>query len=206
MAKATGRTPQPDFGRRLRDGDESVLEAILRADGPAVRGLLRQKFGGMLIAADFEDILAAALFRVWKYRDRYDPGRASLRVWYYRIAANVARDVLRYGWQKARQMEVPCEPVVLASVIDGGVTHNEPEPQASGSSEMKRDLREVLDLLPDAQRKIVMADAASRDGKVSSQQLSSELGIPAATVRVYRRRAIERLRTEMDRRGWGSDE
>lgn len=200
---------QPDFGRRLRDGDESVLEAVLRTDGPAVRGLLRQKFGGMLNAADFEDILAAALFRVWKYRERFDPGRASLRVWFYRIAANVARDLLRYGWQKARQMEVPCEPIVLASVIDDGhhdVDHDETNPPDGNSTAMKRDLREVLDLLPDAQRKIVMADAASRDGKVSSQQLSSELGIPAATVRVYRRRAIDRLRTEMDRRGWGEEE
>lgn len=206
MAKTDG---QPDFGRRLRDSDESVLEAVLRADGPAVRGLLRQKFGGMLTADDFEDILAAALFRVWKYRERYDPERASLRVWFYRIAANVARDVLRYGWQKARQMEVPCEPIVLASVIDDGhheETHDETESQVGDSSAMKQDLREVLDLLPDAQRKIVLADAASRDGKVSSQQLSTELGIPAATIRVYRRRAIERLRTEMDRRGWGNDQ
>ena len=206
MAKPDG---QPDFGRRLRDGDESVLEAVLRADGPAVRGLLRQKFGGMLTADDFEDILAAALFRVWKYRERFDSGRASLRVWFYRIATNVARDVLRYGWQKARQMEVPCEPIVLASVIDDG-HHTEPhgktESQTENSIAMKRDLREVLDLLPDAQRKIVMADAASRDGNVSSQQLSTELGIPAATIRVYRRRAIERLRTEMDRRGWGDVE
>ena len=196
---------QPDFGRRLRAGDESVLEAVLRADGPAVRGLLRQKFGGLLNAADFEDIVAAALFRVWKYRERFDPQRASLRVWFYRIAANVARDVLRYGWQKARQMEVPCEPIVLASVIDAHEEYKETGPQDVQPTAMKRDLRAALDLLPDNQRKIVMADAASRDGKVSSQQLSTELGIPAATVRVYRRRAIERLRVEMDRRGWGDE-
>jgi RNA polymerase sigma-70 factor (ECF subfamily) len=202
MANSEG---QSDFGRRLRAGDESVLEAVLRADGPAVRGLLQQKFGGILNAADFEDIVAAALYRVWKYRERFDPQRASLRVWFYRIAANVARDVLRYGWQKARQMEVPCEPIVLASIIDAREEHEETGPQDGQPTGMKRDLREALDLLPDSQRKIVMADAASRDGKVSSQQLSSELGIPAATVRVYRRRAIERLRVEMDRRGWGDE-
>ena len=67
--------------------------------------------------------------------------------------------------------------------------------------EVRQLLREVLATLSEKQRRIVLADAASKEGKVPSQELSDELGIPPATVRVYRRRAIEKLRKEMDRRG-----
>jgi DNA-directed RNA polymerase specialized sigma24 family protein len=60
-------------------------------------------------------------------------------------------------------------------------------------------LRELLALLPENQRRIVLADADSPDGSVSSGDLAKELGIPASTVRVYRRRALERLRREIER-------
>jgi DNA-directed RNA polymerase specialized sigma24 family protein len=109
---------QPDIGQRLISGDETALEAALRAHGPPVKALLRRKFFGPLTDADFEDVLAVALFRMWQYRARYDSSRASLRVWFYRIAEKVTRDVLRHGWQKVRQLEVAFEPLALAAVID----------------------------------------------------------------------------------------
>lgn len=216
-------TSQPDIGQRLISGDEHALEAALRAHGPPVKALLRRKFFGPLTDTDFEDILAVSLFRMWQYRTRYDSSRASLRVWFYRIAENVARDVLKYGWQKARQLEVTFEPLALAAVIDHRTSESDTDhsPQdgpsqkrnetseADGRKQKQRpideDLIEVLKLLPEAQRKILLADAESTDGKVASQSLASELGIPASTIRVYRRRALEKVRAEMDRRGWEQD-
>jgi RNA polymerase sigma factor (sigma-70 family) len=213
---------QPDIGQRLISGDEDALEAALRAHGPPVKALLRRKFFGPLTDSDFEDVLAVALFRMWQYRARYDSSRASLQVWFYRIAENVARDVLRHGWQKARQLEVAFEPLALSAVMDHRTTSNpaDTDPlqsqlsnettsndsgQTSDQRPIGKDLLEVLKLLPETQRKILLADAESTDGKVASQDLASELGIPAATIRVYRRRALEKVRSEMDRRGWEQD-
>ncbi len=213
-------TSQPDIGQRLISGDESALEAVLRAHGPPVKALLRRKFFGPLTDTDFEDVLAVALYRMWQYRTRYDASRASLRVWFYRIAENVARDVLRHGWQKARQLEVTFEPLALSAVIDHRTLEaatNDDSPDnaqhpssnneevASDTRPIGEDLIEVLKLLSDTQRKILLADAESTDGKVASQDLASELGIPASTIRVYRRRALEKVRSEMDRRGWERD-
>ncbi|NQV27754.1 MAG: RNA polymerase sigma factor [Rhodopirellula sp.] len=211
-------TSQPEIGQRLISGDENALEAALRAHGPPVRALLRRKFFGPLTDTDFEDILAMALYRMWQYRTRYDPARASLRVWFYRIAENVTRDVLRHGWQKARQLEVVFEPLALSAVIDHRTTESSPEADSQEKSPSDEttpnnhtpqntrpigdDLIEVLKLLPEAQRKILLADAESSNGKVASRGLASELGIPASTIRVYRRRALEKVRSEMDRRGW----
>jgi RNA polymerase sigma factor (sigma-70 family) len=209
-----GNDEQP-LGRRLRDGDEAVLEILLREHGATVRAVLRQKFPTGLDHGDFEDILAIALFRVWSRRDQFDPDRGSLRAWFYRIAANVTKDVLRYGWQKARQLEVRYEPAALSDVAVERSATETPAAIAARTVEdvddassdegfnerLRRELRAIVDELPEAQRRIILADAASRDGKVSSEHLSQELGIPPGTVRVYRRRALARLRNELDLRG-----
>ena len=196
----------PDLGARLIAGDEGVLEVILRTHGPPILALLRQRFVGPLTATDFEDVLAAALFRIWQYRERFDPALASLRVWFFRIAANIARDVLKHGWHKARQLELSVEPMQLAEVMDrrqsqresgNGEDHDSAITQRIPSEQ----LRELLALLPENQRRIVLADADSRDGLVASHDLAQELGIPQSTVRVYRRRALERLRREIEQRG-----
>ncbi len=209
-----GNDEQP-LGRRLRDGDEVVLEILLREHGATIRAVLRQKFPTGLDHGDFEDILAIALFRVWSRRGQFDPDRGSLRAWFYRIAANVTKDVLRYGWQKARQLEVRYEPAALSDVAverpvteaaAANATHTAAETDGASTGEtfderLRRELRAIVDELPEAQRRIILADAASRDGKVSSDHLSQELGIPPGTVRVYRRRALARLRNELVLRG-----
>ncbi len=202
----TRSNSSPDLGARLRAGDEDVLEVILRTHGPPILTLLSQRFIGPLTATDFEDILAAALFRIWQHRARFDPTLASLRVWFFRIAENMARDVLKHGWHKARQLELSTEPTRLAEVIDRRPPEGESDTGSEdGDSPTLRvppeQLRELLALLPENQRRIVLADADSRDGVVASHDLAHELGIPPSTVRVYRRRALERLRREIEQRG-----
>ncbi|MEK6260893.1 MAG: sigma-70 family RNA polymerase sigma factor [Planctomycetota bacterium] len=199
----TGSDSPPDLGARLRAGDEDVLEVILRTHGPPILTLLGQRFVGPLTATDFEDVLAAALFRIWQHRARFDSTRSSLRVWFFRIAENIARDVLRHGWHKARQLEMSTEPMRLAEVVDRRRPNGESGVGVDdGHSPTLRvppaQLRELLALLPENQRRIVLADAESRDGVVASHDLAKELGIPQSTVRVYRRRALERLRREIE--------
>jgi RNA polymerase sigma factor (sigma-70 family) len=206
---------QSSLARRLLADDEDVLACILRELGPQIRAVLSHKYRGLLSHGDFEDVLAIGLFRLWNFRRQFDPEKGSLQVWFYRITVNATRDVLRHGWQKARKLEVEFEPGALSGVVDHrgdgqafehAVEVAGPDTQSGFDSDtigMHPELREMLELLPATQRRIVLADAQSPDGQISSTQLGTELGLPAATVRVYRRRAIQRLKTEMDRRGWG---
>ncbi len=182
-----------DLGRRLRDGDESVLPDILRQLAPAIGGALRQRYCGVLNSSDVEDVLAMGLFRLWAGRARFDPARGTLRVWFFRIADNAARDILKHGWHKARAMEAAFEPQHLGLLPDSRNNGHKPT-NGEASRELLTQLREIINSLPDAQRQIVLADAQSREGKASATDLSTELGIPPSTVRVYRKRALERIR------------
>ena len=188
-----------ELAERLAENDQRCLEDLLRHFGPGVLGLLRSRFRDVLREEDLEDILSIGLFRLWNNRLRYQLERSSLRVWWYRICENAARDVLRMGWQKARAREVNSDETLLGFSERDAV----PIPAMSSAVGLHHDLNEILSGLPEAQRAILLADAATRDGVACSQRLGDELGLPASTVRVYRKRAMDRVRRELISRGHG---
>ncbi len=198
MAAGMPSTEQLELSERLSAGDERVLEEILRTYGGAIRTVLCRKYTGVLERNDIEDVLSIALFCIWRKRDTFDSSRGTLRSWFFRIADNAARDVLRHGWQKARQLEVAAEPTRLAEFAqpshNGDRTHERTTPQ-------QMEIREIVAMLPKPQQSIVLADALCREGVASSQLLSEELGIPPSTVRVYRKRAMDAIRAELRERG-----
>ena len=195
-------TQQPDLGERLRAADEQTLAEILRLYGPLVKAILHSRFQGTFNASDVDDVLSIALFRLWQAREQYDGMKSSLRVWFLRIAENAARDVLKLGWHKAKRKEVSTEPPRLAE---------HPDPRKNGRGETPDsnllthpehgDLREILADLPEQQRRILLADALARDRVASSEYLALELNLPAASIPVYRKRALEKIRKELRRRG-----
>jgi RNA polymerase sigma factor (sigma-70 family) len=202
-------TEQADMAERLLDNDEQVLDDVLRAFGPMLLVVLTRRYRNVLREADIEDVVSIGLFRLWINRSRFDRRKASLKVWFFRIVENAARDVLRHGWHKARQLEVNSEPALLGATDasgNGQIRRHPPDAELVSSTDkeptnLQLDLREIVAELPDKQRFIVMADASAKEGVAASQLLGDELNVPAATVRVYRKRAMDRIRTELAKRG-----
>lgn len=176
---------------------ERALRGIVDEHRGAVLAVLRRRYAGALGVDDIDDVVAVATHRMWKGRQRISELR-SPRAWFLRVADNAARDVLRYGWQKARQLEVAADAAWLGSFPDAPKVLPAPEEGASG--ELVEALREIVAALPEAQRRIVWADALNPDGLVASELLAAELGIPAGTVRVYRKRGLDRIRQEVEKR------
>ncbi|MEZ5299644.1 MAG: sigma-70 family RNA polymerase sigma factor [Verrucomicrobiales bacterium] len=177
--------------------DEAVVRALLVTDGAAIRAILVSRYPGAISAPDAEDVLAAAVARLWRNRERFDPGRGSLRAWFFRIADNAARDFLRAGWRKAQSLEITGDGGWIDAIAapNGhafpGTEAEDTEPRAE---EPNPALHEALQALPEVQRRIVWADALHAGGPAPSDALAEELGIPPGTVRVYRKRALDRLR------------
>lgn len=199
-------TEQADLGQRLLENDEQVLDEILRSYGPVILAVMCRRYYSVLKEADIEDSISIGLFRLWTNRNRFDRRKASLKVWFFRIVENSIRDVLRHGWHKARALEVSSEAMLLgtATLVANSGPHSqtiESDKAACAPTNLQLDLREIVAKLPDKQKQIVLADSATRDGTADSQALGRELNMPPGTVRVYRKRAMDRIRKELIERG-----
>src|SRR5262249_8729773 len=90
---------------RLKQGDEAALAAVLRTLGGKVAGGVKKRHP-LLGAEALEAVLAVASLRLWQSRDQYRPERGSLAAWFFVIADNAARDLLR---KEARRPELPAD-------------------------------------------------------------------------------------------------
>ena len=187
--------------RREAALDERALEAMLVESGGQVKGSLLQRYTTAFSAADVDDVMAIAVERVWRKRSKFDPRKGTLRAWFFRIADNTARDVLRYGWFKARKLEVAVEQGAFDSICAGNSQKSPPPTVDREPSALERGIRDellqLLGKLPEPQRRILWADALSSSGPVPTADLARELNLSRGTVRVYRAKALARLRSEL---------
>lgn len=206
---------QDNIALGLWDGNESVVEAILTHYGPVVEKALMKKYAPHLGAEDCEDVVCEAISRLWQARSTYDDKKAKVKTWLYKIADNCAKDVLRSGWHKAQEREQGKEPDLLEELAtyDRHAGQHEPDeddPLNGGmqakESKLMQDFRQVLSSLPETQRLILEQDALAGEDGVDTAVLGARLGgIPAATIRVYRKRAKDAVQAEMKKRGHNLD-
>ncbi|MFK7742212.1 MAG: RNA polymerase sigma factor [Planctomycetota bacterium] len=102
-------TPEPtddEIIRSLPDRQGSGLRLLMLHHGASVQEALRKAMGSKLGDSDIDEAMSAAAFHAWRKADSYDPERGTLRAWFYVIARNAARDILREqesrSWQQGR--------------------------------------------------------------------------------------------------------
>jgi RNA polymerase sigma-70 factor (ECF subfamily) len=79
------------------------MPEVLDAQLTSMRGEL-VGFAYRMLGSPFEaeDAAQETLLRAWRHGGEFDPARASLRTWVYRIATNVCLDMLRSAQRRAR--------------------------------------------------------------------------------------------------------
>ncbi|MFG2959600.1 RNA polymerase subunit sigma-70 [Streptomyces sp. NPDC048291] len=141
-----------------------------------------------------EDLVQETMLRAWKARDRYDPARASVRTWLYRIATNVCLTALQGRARRplpsglgapGADPEAPLTPAL-------DVPWLEPFPDARFDVEVRADLRlalvAALQLLPARQRAVlVLREVLEFSAVEVADQL--ETSVPAVNSALQRARA-----------------
>jgi len=182
----------PDFGQRLRAGDESVLCDILLDIGPWAAGVLATVFGPRISIDDIDDILAQTLAKIWQHRKQYDPNKGRLGTWFLSIARNVAKEHMRLRKHVVPLDEVPVP--VVSHPFDAEEAEHEPP-----SDPFLRDFRRVFSSLrEDEQLVATYASNAYVNGCSSwTAPVCEILGIAPKHARVIWGRTKDKLRRRM---------
>jgi RNA polymerase sigma-70 factor, ECF subfamily len=141
-----------------------------------------------------EDLAQETMLRAWKARQRYDPARASVRTWLYRIATNACLSALEGRARRplpsglGAPSEDPAAP--LTPALD--VPWLQPFPDARFDVGMRADLRLALaaamQLLPPRQRAVLVLREVL---EFSAAEVAEQLGttVPAVNSALQRARA-----------------
>ena len=78
----------------LARGERQALSRLIALYGPGVRAYAAQ---ALHTPADAEDVAQEVFLRIWTRAARYDPDRAAVSTWIWRIALNLCIDRNRRG-------------------------------------------------------------------------------------------------------------
>lgn len=146
---------------------------------------------------DAEDVLQETLMRAWRAADRYDPQRASVRTWLYRIATNACLNAVEGRSSRPLPSGVgmafddPDAPFAPGLDVPWLTPFpNDPETAAVERSRLRLALVAALQLLPARQRAaLILREALD----VPAVEVAESLGMTTAAVNSALQRARARL-------------
>jgi DNA-directed RNA polymerase specialized sigma24 family protein len=176
----------------LLDKDERALLRLLETYGPKLKWLLKKKFGGVLNECDVNSCVLYAAAKAWN--SPYDDAKGTLGGWFYTIACNAAKDMVRgQKNEPKRSLRLEWEPT-LPPRVPACLDENE------NSDPVIQDLMQEVMRLGTIQRTIAEADLLA-EGEADAEALAKKLGIPKQSVYSYRNKYRAALLERMKRRG-----
>lgn len=148
----------------LKHGDQKALNLLYEHYSNALFGAIIKVTNNQELA---EDALQETFIKVWRYADKYDPEKAKLFTWLFRIARNTAIDKLRsHNLKFHKEVQIDKSDVYIL-------------PSTSLNQDVL-DLKAQLDKIEDKYQ--IVLKALFFEG-MTQQEASDELDIPLGTIK-----------------------
>ena len=186
---AVATSADGDLVARLKDGDDSAFEELVRGHGGRMLAVARR----FLPEEDARDAVQDAFLSVTRSIDKFE-GNARLSTWLHRIVVNASLMKIR---TRTRRPEESIEDLLPRFLADGHMEQpatpwRESAQHALERDETRRLVRAKIDELPETYRAVLLLrDVEERD----TRETADLLGITVANVKVRLHRARQSLRT-----------
>lgn len=176
---------------RIAAGEQAALAELYRATAGQIYGLARLMLRDV---HDAEEVVCDTYTQVWQSASGFDGSRGRVLGWMLMICRSRAVDLIRQ--RKVRGRLLADEP------IDAGQNlSNEPPPDALLEDWQEHgDVRIALSCL--SELRLQLLSLAFLHG-LSHRQIAERTGLPMGTVKSHIRRALTRLRSELNGRRAG---
>jgi RNA polymerase sigma-70 factor (ECF subfamily) len=171
---------------RLRNGEVGAFDAIF---DKYRRGILAYVLGITHDRQLAEDITQECFVELVKHREKVDPKRG-MNGWLYRVARNRAIDVIRH-----RKFELPTEDTILIAHAEEDEAAPAPH-LALSAKEAQAEMEAALQKLSPAERELLVLRFY---GDLTFKEIARIMKRPLGTVLWKSRRALEKLRSEMQK-------
>jgi RNA polymerase sigma-70 factor (ECF subfamily) len=188
---STGPDSDADLVARLQRGDDTAIEAIVRAHSGRLLSVARRFLGNN---EDAQDAVQDAFIRAYKAIGTFE-ARAQLHTWLHRILVNTALMKLR---ERRRRPTESIEDLLPSYSTDGhqAVASRDWSDAVLERKESAAIVREAIAMLPDQYREVlVLRDIEEKD----TAEAAALLGTSSNVVKVRLHRARQALRTLLDR-------
>lgn len=180
------RLTDAELSRAVQSRDEAAMEVIINRYSRLlwrVCAAVLSKSGGK---QDVEECVADAFVYLWRYPERYDPSRSTLKTFLCMVARSRAMDRYR---SLMRSRTVPMEEGLAAQTLDISA-------QAL-SAETRQELTAALHTLPEEEQDMLLRRYL---GDQKPREIALALGITSRQVqnRLYRARSRLRAQLNMD--------
>lgn len=189
-----GATPvdvdEADLLARLRAGDESAFEQVVRAYGGRLLAVTRRIVGS---EEDARDVVQDAFLNAFRSLNRFE-GHSKLSTWLHRIAVNAALMKLR---TRKRKPEQSIDSLLPGFLDDGHheerfQSWDEPVDKVMERAETRALVRTHIDALPEGYRTVlVLRDIEGLD----TEETAEVLGLTVNATKIRLHRARQALRT-----------
>lgn len=202
--RATG-TDEAQLVRAVAGGSEEALAALYDRHVDGVHAVAVRLTNDRQLA---EEVVQETFLALWNRAELFDPGVASLATWLRAIARNRTVDRLRAAGRRPVLVSISgpgrddepsdagLERLPADSTIIGGAAPDASPEAAAEASDLRATIGAALGTMPEAERTVILL--AYREG-LTQMEIAERLEWPLGTVKTRTRRALARLRVELER-------